>query len=82
MKQASFIEEWIEEGREEGLREGREAILARILARRFGKLPTRLPDRLETLTLAQIEELIDQAIVAEDLETVEQQLAAFYAHTS
>jgi len=48
----------------------------RILARRFGRLPTRLQDRLEPLTLAQLEDLIDQAVDAEDLATFDQHLTA------
>jgi len=88
MRHASFIEDWIEEGMEEGRRKGRqegrqegqrregEAILMRILARRFGRLPTRLQDRLEPLTLAQLEDLIDQAVDAEDLATFDQHLTA------
>ncbi len=87
MRHATFIEDWIEEGMEkgrqeglqQGLQQGRREALAHILVKRFGPLPRHLPERLERLTLAQLEELIDQALVAQDWAAFEQALAQFNA---
>lgn len=87
MRYASFIEDWIEEGMKEGMekglqqgrQQGRREALVRILMRRLGPLPTHLPERLERLTLSQLDELIDHALVAQDWAAFEQALAQFNA---
>ncbi|MCB0064550.1 MAG: DUF4351 domain-containing protein, partial [Caldilineaceae bacterium] len=72
----SVIERWAqeegrregrEEGREEGRKEGKIDLLLHILTHRFGQVPEDIQARLYSLTLGQIDPLVDVALAEETL---------------
>jgi len=60
------LEQGLERGLEQGLEQGLERSILRILQRRFGAFGADLPDRLAELPPAELEELLDEAIMAVD----------------
>jgi predicted transposase YdaD len=60
------LERGLERGLEQGLEQGLERSILRILQRRFGAFGTDLPNRLAELPPAELEELLDEAIMAVD----------------
>ena len=71
------IEQDIEKGIEQGVEQGFEKSIRRVLQRRFGDLPEGINKQL-TGTATELEEMLDTAVLAPDLETFAQALTAVY----
>ncbi len=63
-----------EEGREEGRKEGQVDLLLHLLTHRFGAAAATIRPRLQTLTIAQIESLVDVALAQATLDAFVEQL--------
>ena len=72
------IEQGIEKGIEQGVEQGFEKSIRRVLQRRFGDLSEGINKRLAGLTAVELEEILDTAVLAPDLETFAQALTAVY----
>ena len=62
------LEQGLQQGLEQGTRQTRIADIQRILRWRFGPVPARLIAQLETLTAAQLDPLVDEALRVQDLQ--------------
>jgi predicted transposase/invertase (TIGR01784 family) len=72
---ATIAEKWFEQGLEQGL----ERSIIQVLERRFGRVPAEnIKARLSKLPVPTLEMLLDEALVAADLETFEQKLTAVF----
>ena len=72
------VEQGIEKGIEQGIEQGVEKSIRRVLRRRFGDVPEEINKQLAGLTAAELEEMLDTAVVAPDLDTFAQALTAVY----
>ncbi|MDJ0756591.1 MAG: Rpn family recombination-promoting nuclease/putative transposase [Ardenticatenaceae bacterium] len=61
---------------QEYIQEGVEKSILRVLARRFGAVPTEVQTQLDTLTLSDLETLLDAAVEVDDLSAFAARLAA------
>jgi predicted transposase/invertase (TIGR01784 family) len=71
---ATIAQEFIQQGVEQGV----EQSVRRVLMRRFGDIPTGISKQLAGLTAAELEEMLDTAILAPDLDTFAEALTAVY----
>ncbi|MDK2410203.1 DUF4351 domain-containing protein, partial [Aphanizomenon sp. 202] len=62
------------EGRQEGRQEGEKTLLLRQLSKRFGKLITRHIESINSLTIAQLEDLGEALLDFGDINDLEQWL--------
>ncbi len=69
---ATIAQEYIQEGVEQGV----EKSILRVLARRFGAVPTEVQTQLDTLTLSDLETVLDASLEADDLPAFAARLAA------
>ncbi len=53
------LQEGLQEGRQEGVQEGEKKILLRLLKRRFGEIAPDLEQRITSLSIPQLEALVD-----------------------
>ena len=72
------IEQGMEQGVEQGIEQGVEKSIRRVLRRRFGAVPEGISKRLAGLTAAELEEMLDTAVLAPDLDTFAEALTAVY----
>lgn len=61
-------EKGMEKGREEGRKEEAIRLLLRLLTHQFGEIPTTVQERVQTLTLAQVEPLVDAVLTSASLD--------------
>ena len=62
------LEQGLEQGIEQGLEQGLEKSILRVLQRRFGELPAEVRTKLDGLTAAELESLLDEALVVTSLQ--------------
>jgi flagellar biosynthesis/type III secretory pathway protein FliH len=62
------IEQGLEQGLEQGIEQGLEKSILRVLQRRFGELPSEVRTKLDGLTAAELESLLDEALVVTSLQ--------------
>jgi len=72
------IELGIEKGVEQGVEQGVEKSIRRVLQRRFGDVPEGINKQLAGLTVVELEEMLDTAVSAPDLDTFAEGLTAVY----
>jgi predicted transposase/invertase (TIGR01784 family) len=72
------IEQGIEQGIKQGVEQGVEKSIRRVLQRRFGDVPEEINKQLAGLTAAELEEMLDTAVVAPNLDTFAEALTAVY----
>ena len=75
---ATIAQEFIQQGIEQGVEQGLEKSIRRVLQRRFGDLPEGINKQLVGLTATELEEILDTAVLATDLETFAEALTAVY----
>jgi predicted transposase/invertase (TIGR01784 family) len=73
-----FIQQGIEQGIEQGVEQGLEKSVRRVLQRRFGDMPEGINKQLASLTVSELEEMLDTAVLAPDLDTFAEALTAVY----
>ena len=71
---ATIAQEFIQQGVEQGL----EKSVRRVLQRRFGDKPEGINKQLVALTTSELEEMLDTAVLAPDLDTFAEALTAVY----
>ena len=69
-------EEWRQEGLQEGLQEGEQNILLRLLKRRFGEIAPDLEQRITSLSIPQLEALVDAQLDFSNLDDLVTWLSA------
>ena len=72
------IQQGIEQGVEQGIEQGVEKSVRRVLQRRFGDIPEKINKQLAGLTTSELEEMLDTAVLAPDLDTFVAALTAVY----
>jgi predicted transposase YdaD len=74
IKQTRVYQEAKQEGEQEGRQEGERSLLLRILSKRVGKLITRHIESINSLTIAQLEDLGEALLDFGDINDLEQWL--------
>ncbi|MCI0397622.1 MAG: DUF4351 domain-containing protein [Chloroflexi bacterium] len=76
LEKSPIYQEILEKGVEQGLERGLEWSIVRVLQRRFGEVPASVRQSLEQTPLEKLEALLDEALVAADLDAFQERLAA------
>ncbi|NJK28264.1 MAG: DUF4351 domain-containing protein [Coleofasciculaceae cyanobacterium SM2_3_26] len=71
LQQTRFYQDAKEEGREEGREEGARSLVMRLLTRRMGELPEAIAAKIESLSIEQLEDLVEALLDFQSLADLE-----------